>query len=453
MKQLLSFILLLTCAFVKAQGSESITLKPYFDPKDKEILLSIDENTGELKGVISLKQPWVDKAFSKDRKFLYTVSANYVTKIDLNAFKIVEEKKFYEKPPKEEWDDSDKYQKALDAAAKMTGIYSSYENMQYTSKYKVASNGNVLFFTICHKYQEKSKELFELKKWKDAECESLQIGEEEWSKIYKIYNEKYAKLLQEQGKYQNWYDVKLYNFKNEETKTLLSDGGNWTGQKMHNLYCSYLYHTNEIISINLIDGLYSRTQIDLKKFNDTYKYTPSSVFILCYDKLYAQFNGSKTMVAPISFTCEVQYEKALLFDTDNEYYKWANPLYYGSANKVYKTEIVKNKVIAPKHTQPPSPDRSKMKRKEYKEALIKWEQESAKNLEKFQKESAEYIKKIKETTFHVLKMGVDQPVLKITDARLAKIYNGNKLLIDRKYELELYDLENKKTIWVTELDY
>ncbi|MCB0735518.1 MAG: hypothetical protein KDC76_13110, partial [Bacteroidetes bacterium] len=72
---------------------------------------------------------------------------------------------------------------------------------------------------------------------------------------------------------------------------------------------------------------------------------------------------------------------------------------------------------------------------------------------KFQEEMKVFNSSITQNTFEIKRAGANQPIKSVSDARMVYLMKGNKLLIDRKYELELFDLDQMKSLWVAELDY
>jgi len=433
---------------------EITTLKPYFDTKDKQVLLNIDEKTGYIKGVISLKEKWVSKSFSEDSNFLFLVSKKWATKVDLGKFSIVEEKEFYNKPPTEKWDDSDKAIGILNKSANQAGFSSWYE-FTYSSKFKIGSNGNVLYLTKSHLYLQKKKELYELKKWKKNELQKFSVGSPEWKNVYDIYNSKFGILIKEEAELRDIYDVHLFNFASQTSKLLFSSGGNFHGKVYKNNYYTYSYKKKKIIFISLQTGEFEIKNAIPSNFSNSYNFDPSSVFIMNYgSNLFAQYNGNKTLLVPFSKEGVLSFEKSILFNNHDEYYNYVNQLYYGSETVFFEVTTKKNNFKAPKkYAPPPAPDRKKMKRKEYKKAHLKWEADLNEGLEKFKREHADYIRKLKQVTYQVFKKKENELILEIKDARMVQIFNKNKILIDRKFELELYDLEKQKTIWITELDF
>lgn len=451
------YLLLLSLCLVGhvLRAQETVSLHPYFDPKDREILLDIDEQTGALKGVISLKQPWVDKAFSKDGKYLYTVSKNLVTKIDLTAFKVLEEKTFYEQPPKEEWENH------------TTNLPDAY-----SMRYKVSSEGDVLYLLRSAEYRRLAKQIYLMKKERDQECDKIKGGPyEEWKRLFDSYNAKIDPLFKSSLYYQGCIELMLYSNQSSSSISMgLADVGA-SPVKVDDHIFEIKHHTDDVSDTLIIIHMLDETVIrrDARAYSDptklNFEHTSKSIVdlqglnLMLVKRAKGEFLKGEYLLVPLSFTGVPDYESKRYFESYDAYLNHFHQAYQASSQNKYTMELKRSKsaqMPVLKSPPPPSesdPEWNKLNQKKRNEAMKVWQQEMKDATAKFQEEMKVFNSSLTQNTFEIKRAGANQPIKSVSDARMVYLMKGNKLLIDRKYELELFDLDQMKSLWVAELDY
>lgn len=440
-----------------------VSLKPFCIGDDKEILLNIDEKTGVIEGVISLSEAWIDTCYSTNGKYLFTASEHFATKIDLDAFKVLEEKKYYEDPVKEEWDDI----KDKDIKRQL---------IKKKIPLKVNSEGDVFYF-----YDTKSSDLRK-KRWlltkeKDQELEKVKGNHEEWKKQSDKYWKQIREVNNEQFSRSKYNDIVKVDFETGEA-TIIFEGVNYPKdliRKKNKMY--FLDKDDTTITLSILnltnnemyrnDKYVPKAALDYPKFEEK-KYTnpPTKIrtrreLVLIKNKPYAEIgntwarSGPSTII-PINYNSNLlEAEKKIQFEKYDDVcnLQIGNKVDFTDEKYYLKGGFVKYKYSGP---QPPIPPvKNIMSKKEHKVAMEEYEAKM-KEYKKKKHDDYAFVFYQQPNRRTVSVFSTDNPekaILKFEKIQKAVIYKEKYLLIDRHHEIELFDIEQNKTVWITELDF
>ncbi|UAB80624.1 hypothetical protein INR76_10925 [Marixanthomonas sp. SCSIO 43207] len=408
---------------INAQETPDLGIMPIYKFTNNQVLF-VDGTAGELKSFAVLDQPVMAVAVNKETGMSYAASRHSVYKIETESGEVVDSYQFFDILEKGPEDLTDPNMMIIPR-----GI---------TNKGQVIVMHNDAFRNLQKKQQELTS------KMKNASTNEIMELSKQLSEI--------SPKLAEAGKKQTYYLIDFstkskrifneYDITKERFLALRNNGTFILHDKSKQSIKFIDVNTNEVIKEVSSSILYDQ-------FPELRKYSRNATVRLLSDNLLLyNFIGNGEGVR---FLYNLENNEILFSESYEGITNIGYPLYYENTSEYLFGE--KDCSVGP---MPDAPDfgspagTSKKKMAEWQEQMTKKQNEWQKAMKEWQDASSDPDNCDLKLYSDINKENL---VMKIPKASFASIYNNNFALINRMYELVLYNVETQEPVWTIDIDF
>lgn len=412
---IITCILFFKCTLLFGQNTDLPVFVHY--TMNEPTIAFINLNNGELVSASSLNEGVFMTNLSEDKKYAYALTRHFVYKIEVSSGDILDEYKFMEVLPKKEGDLIDPNLNIYPYAITNEGVaVFSYNPSALDIIRKMKS-----LSAVDEEHDKKLKEL---------ENQSNEVAHLQFLSVANINDKKTKSLLV----YNPLKEVHLNGY-NTNTLGIISI-------------------ENNLISIyNLNKGTEETFPFDFNKALSQYPDLNNPYYLAVYANdnvinLFLNSRGDNMLPSEPNYKVEIPLDKTkqpIYHKSQAELKNFAQKI---NSNKNWVLKQSKDKVEMPK-----APDFGQPKKNTRKEIAI-WQENMKKLQEKYQKELNEWTKsQTSEDNFGFDIYLDDEKLFTVNKTRSCLIYNDKFLLVKRKENVEMFDLETKQSLWLVDLDF